>query len=143
LSKAVKDGEPYRGLPSRGVYQLVIRLERETPISVGRLGRFLFPPGLYIYTGRAKRGLGRRIARHYNRGQRRFWHIDYLLAAPSARLLGAIVSAAQAEQECFVHQQTGKRLGAESLVLGFGSSDCKSGCESHLWFVRTAMRDRE
>jgi hypothetical protein len=41
--------------PDVGVYQLWIRLNRNARITVGRLGRFVFPAGMYVYTGRASR----------------------------------------------------------------------------------------
>ena len=62
-----------------GFYQLVVRLGRRRTIVVGRLGRFEFPAGYYVYTGSAKRGLESRIARHLRRRKRMRWHIDYLL----------------------------------------------------------------
>ncbi|MDG6902673.1 MAG: GIY-YIG nuclease family protein [Nitrososphaerota archaeon] len=62
-----------------GLYQLVIRLKRKQSIGVGRLGRFAFPSGYYVYTGSARRGLESRIARHLRKEKRLRWHVDYVL----------------------------------------------------------------
>ncbi|MEM0322310.1 MAG: GIY-YIG nuclease family protein, partial [Thermoprotei archaeon] len=62
-----------------GVYQLVIRLDRECAITIGRLGRFVFPAGYYVYTGSAKKGLEARVSRHLREDKKLKWHIDYFL----------------------------------------------------------------
>lgn len=49
---------------SKGVYCLVMRSDGEFDIDVGRLGRFHFNRGIYIYTGRSLISVEKRIARH-------------------------------------------------------------------------------
>jgi Uri superfamily endonuclease len=48
----------------------LIRIARSKTITIGRLGRFRFPAGLYTYTGSAKRNLEARIRRHLSRANR-------------------------------------------------------------------------
>jgi len=110
-------------------YQLAIETKRAMRIRVGRLGEFLFPAGLYVYTGSARRGLGARIRRHLSSTKRLHWHIDHLLAASGARIASISVFD---EPECVVNRRTP----GEIVVGGFGSSDCTSGCGSHLKLVQ-------
>jgi len=97
-------------------------------VSIGRLGEFDFPAGDYVYTGSARRNLEARVARHLRREKRLRWHIDYLLAAP-----GVTVSEVRRSDvaECALNQATVGR----APVPGFGASDCRQGCGSHLKFV--------
>lgn len=109
-------------------YQLWIAVHRPLRITVGRLGVFDFPVGVYVYTGSAKRNLEARIARHGRRDKTLRWHIDYLLAAPGVEL----VCLSQSPQaEC----QMNRMAGGTALVPGFGASDCRSGCGSHLRYL--------
>jgi len=109
-------------------YQLSITLSRPVRVEIGRLGVFDFPSGRYIYTGSAIRNLGARIARHLRREKRLRWHIDYLLAVPEAAVTG-VERFAQAECELNCNT-TG-----EVVVAGFGASDCRAGCGSHLKYI--------
>jgi Uri superfamily endonuclease len=106
-------------------YQLLIWVRRATRVQVGCLGEFDFAPGLYVYTGSARRGLEARIARHLSDTKRLRWHIDYLLAAPHVRVLEVHRFT---ELECELCQRTAGTV----PVLGFGASDCRTGCGSHL-----------
>ncbi|WP_211364255.1 GIY-YIG nuclease family protein [Propionivibrio limicola] len=106
-------------------YQLLIDVASPVRVSIGRLGTYDFPAGLYCYTGSALRNFEARIRRHLAKEKKLRWHIDYLLAAP-----GVCVREVRrlAEPECEVNQ----RLIGEVLVPGFGASDCRAGCGSHL-----------
>jgi Uri superfamily endonuclease len=106
-------------------YQLAIDIARAVRVTVGRLGRYAFPAGRYLYTGSALRGIEARVRRHRSRTKRLHWHIDYLLAAPGVVISG--VSTFDAA-ECAVNQRTPGAI----VVAGFGSSDCVCGCGSHL-----------
>ncbi len=110
-------------------YQLLIRLDRECEIRVGALGRFRFPEGWYLYTGSARRNLEARLQRHLRREKRLRWHIDYLLAAPAARVLALSTSA---RGECAWNRASGGRV----IVPGFGAGDCTAGCGAHLRLLR-------
>ncbi len=109
-------------------YQLFIHLAQPLRVRIGQLGEFDFPAGDYVYTGSARRNFEARIARHLRRDKRLRWHIDYLLAAP-----GVTVSEVRrsAVAECVLNQAT---VG-DVIVPGFGASDCRVGCGSHLKFA--------
>ena len=109
-------------------YQLIISLKREVEIMVGRLGENIFPPGIYVYTGSAKRNISSRIARHLKKAKKPHWHIDYLLQNPEATVIRTRKSR---KKECLLNKSTK----GVAVVPGFGSSDCKNGCESHLKLV--------
>ena len=109
-------------------YQLKIEVRRGFRIQVGRLGQFRFPPGRYIYTGSARRNFEARIARHLRREKTLRWHIDWLLAASGVKVVGVKRSRIA---ECALNQ----RLRGSIVVPGFGASDCRSGCGSHLRYL--------
>ena len=104
---------------------MLIEVAAPVQVRVGRLGSFDFPAGLYSYTGSALRNFEARVARHLSGAKKMHWHIDYLLAAPGVHVREV---RRYDEAECAVNQRT---VGAIT-VAGFGSSDCRSGCGSHL-----------
>ena len=106
-------------------YQLLIELPASVRVRVGRLGEFDFPAGRYLYTGSALRNFEARIRRHLSPVKTMHWHVDYLLAAPGVRVREL---ARFTEAECVVNQRTS----GEILIPGFGASDCRAGCGSHL-----------
>lgn len=109
-------------------YQLVIDVAHTVTVAVGALGMCSFRAGRYVYTGSAKRNLEARVRRHLSRDKRLHWHIDYLLAAPG-------VSVAEVRRytadECEVNRRTAGTL----PVPGFGASDCRAQCGSHLKYL--------
>lgn len=109
-------------------YQLRIELARPVRLRIGRLGVFDFPAGRYVYTGSARRNIEARIARHLRKEKALRWHIDWLLASPAAR----VVSVRRAcEPECALNRRARGRV----PVPGFGASDCRAGCGSHLRYL--------
>jgi Uri superfamily endonuclease len=97
-------------------------------VQIGRLGEFCFAAGCYVYTGSARRNLEQRIARHLRCEKRLRWHIDYLLAAPGVRITGVERSP---DGEC----ELNRRSAGTMPVPGFGASDCRQGCGSHLKYL--------
>jgi Uri superfamily endonuclease len=114
-----------------GVYQLILRLARPAVITVGALGLHTFPRGTYLYTGRASRGLSKRIERHLRKEKKLRWHIDYLLE--QAQIGGIHLYPDKATEECSINNETARVLGGAFLVKRFGSSDCR--CTSHLMLI--------
>ncbi|HHM23598.1 MAG TPA: GIY-YIG nuclease family protein, partial [Bacteroidetes bacterium] len=110
-------------------YQLLIWVSRRKILTVGKLGRSVFPAGCYVYTGSARRNLLRRIMRHLIRRKKLRWHIDFLLSGRDVSVLQVRTAAVP---ECALNQQPHGKI----LVPGFGASDCRSGCGSHLKFLR-------
>jgi len=116
----------------KGLYNLIISLPVEKTIEIGKLGRFFFKKGYYIYTGSAKRGLKARIDRHGRRKKALHWHIDYLLR--ESAILDVRIHTETTLTECRLNEMIFKIKDAELLIPGFGSSDCK--CKSHLAYFR-------
>ncbi len=109
-------------------YQLTIEVSAAVTLQIGRLGNFTFRPGVYLYSGSARRGLRSRINRHLRREKKLRWHIDYLLDSPVAEVRRVLIST---RPECELVRKGGGLV----VVPGFGASDCRSGCASHLRMV--------
>jgi Uri superfamily endonuclease len=117
----------------KGAYQLLIHLDRDVTIGVGRLGKFRFPAGYYVYTGSAMSGIEARIRRHLSTNKKLRWHIDYLLE--HARVIGYAIKESAEREECAVNAQAVAMPGARVLIRGFGCSDCR--CASHLIYFES------
>lgn len=128
-------------LPAQsGVYALLLRLPGNRRIHTGRLGEFVFPSGDYVYIGSAlgPGGLRARLGHHLRDGKKAHWHIDYLRAW--ADVLGCLYMVNNKflghsilpPMECCWSQAVARLSGGKIPVVGFGSSDCRSGCQSHL-----------
>ncbi len=120
--------------PDAGVYQLHIRVPCAVELVIGGLGRCHFRAGLYVYTGRAARGLRLRVRRHLRSDKQLRWHIDYLLAGAGCRVTRIVLASSDPEDECPVNQALAP---AGMAVAGFGASDCRSRCGAHLVLLRT------
>lgn len=106
-------------------YILFLRLAEPVGLEIGRLGRCTFPAGEYGYFGSARKNLAARINRHLRRRKKRHWHIDYLLADPVAEITRVVIST---RPECELVREWGGKV----IIPGFGASDCRAGCDSHL-----------
>ncbi|HID63538.1 MAG TPA: GIY-YIG nuclease family protein [Anaerolineae bacterium] len=125
-----------------GTYALLLKLDKRERITVGKLGTFDFPAGYYLYVGSAlgPGGLQARLARHRRgsealsqsssgqTGKKLHWHIDYLLRR--AQLIEVWSVASEERLECKWGEAASRLPGAQVLVGGFGSSDCR--CPAHL-----------
>ena len=123
---------------------MLIRLDKQEKITVGKLGTFNFPAGYYLYMGSAlgPGGLRARLARHRRdsesasqsnsgqTGKKLHWHIDYLLQ--QAQLVEVWSVASEERLECKWGEVARRLSGAQVPVRGFGSSDCR--CPAHLIF---------
>ncbi len=126
-------------LPVRGIYSLIIFLSKEIRVKVGQLGVKDFPKGYYTYTGSAlgsgASSLKQRVSRHFRKtGKAKHWHIDFLLAQRDATVTAVVVAQTDREMECELNSNTKRRGGARVPVSGFGSSDCRGNCQSHLLY---------
>jgi len=113
-----------------GIYHLIIYLPSDISIEIGKLGKYNFQAGYYVYTGSAMRGLEQRVARHLRSSKRLHWHVDYLLQY--GQIVDVITHATKKRQECQFNRIVMSLPGCQILVKGFGSSDCN--CISHLAF---------
>jgi Uri superfamily endonuclease len=111
----------------KGIYVLLIHLNRDIAIKVGSLGTREFKEGNYVYVGSAQNGVEQRVARHLRKEKRLFWHIDYLLKDDTAEIVEVYVKPASKEEECQVAAKICKKA---DPVRGLGCSDCH--CQSHL-----------
>ena len=108
-------------------YQIIFTLNKKIDLQIGKLGKFTFPRGRYIYTGSAKKNIDQRIKRHKAKNKLLKWHIDYILIQNECQIREIIKSDLN---ECKLNQSTA----GEIIVHGFGASDCRNGCISHLKF---------
>jgi histidyl-tRNA synthetase len=118
----------------KGVYSLVLEIPAELKLSIGK-SRFEIPQGTSVYCGSAMGpgGVEGRVARHLRvfsggRTSRPHWHIDRLLAV--AISITAVSAHSKTSMECALASS----LEARGMipVHGFGNTDCRSGCRSHL-----------
>jgi Uri superfamily endonuclease len=114
--------------PRARSYQLHILVKKAVTVVVGRLGSFEFPAGEYVYTGSGGRNIQARVSRHLSRAKKLKWHIDHLLTNPEAEIVDVKMSE---ETECVLNQKTAGHV----LVPGFGASDCRNRCRSHLKYI--------
>lgn len=122
--------------PDCGVYQIWFRVACSITVRVGKLGRFRFPAGQYVYTGRAARSLKARVRRHIAGAGRKYWHIDYLLSRPECRISRVILASVDPTEECVANTAVGRT--ARCPAPGFGASDCRHRCGTHLWHIAAA-----
>ncbi len=120
-----------------GTYLLLLELEKYQKVKPGKLEEADFKKGIYIYVGRAKRGLKARIRRHIRKEKKSFWHIDYLLHKAKIREVWT-------RQNYFGECQTASTIrqflpASPSVHRGFGSSDCH--CPGHLLPVSSSKRE--
>jgi sugar fermentation stimulation protein A len=116
----------------RGTYCLVSRLESDEKIAIGRKEHG-FSRGYYVYVGSAMNNLEKRIERHRSGRKKLRWHIDYFLQR--AKITGVETIISDRRLECELSRAV-KRLADGEPMKGFGSSDCRSGCATHLYYFR-------
>ena len=81
-------------------------------------------------------GIDQRVGRHISDDKKTYWHIDYLLLETD--IIDVLKKPSDKREECFLAGEVEKI--ADSIVKGFGCSDCK--CPSHLFYFRHNPRDR-
>ena len=124
--------------PASGSYLLWLQLSQSQNLTVGKLGEFTFPAGDYVYLGSARGpgGLRARLGRHLRGDGKTRWHIDYLRAAAQLRGYGFVIHHRgmmyRAPMECDWSQKLATLPKSRIVALGFGASDCQSGCAAHL-----------
>jgi len=120
----------------KGVYALVIHIEKDLTTTVGALGEVGFQRGIWTYvgsaTGTGSTSLENRIRRHFTDEKALHWHIDYLLKT-SAIPLRAIWAESDRAAECNLTRELNKSPLFVAGPRGFGSSDCTRGCRTHLF----------
>ncbi len=107
-----------------GSYALHLVLPAPLSLSIGKMGRFVFPTGDYIYLGSA------RIAHHARVADYPHWHLDWL--RPHAILSGVWYATGAEPLECSWSQAMLRLPGAIVPAPGFGAADCHHRCPAHL-----------
>lgn len=121
----------------RGVYVLILYVNKDFKKQIGRLGTIRFRKGIYFYVGSAMGpgGLRNRIYRHYRRNKKIHWHIDYLTTSDNVDILGTIYlydcKSGSDLEKTISHTFAGKLY----YIEGFGNSD-KRRDKSHLFYCR-------
>ncbi len=115
---------------ARGMYVLLITLDKLQKIPFGKKNIHNFKPGFYAYVGSALNNLEKRIERHRSRQKNLHWHIDYFLN--HAEIIDVITKETDKRIECDVSKKIGEIC--DNKVKGFGCSDCS--CDSHLFYFK-------
>jgi Uri superfamily endonuclease len=111
----------------KGSYILIIKLEQDKTIQIGKLGKIHFKKGFYVYVGSALNGLKQRINRHIRKNKKKHWHIDYFL--DFAEVVEILFKESETKIECNIAKTLEKKLVS---IPDFGCSDCR--CKSHLFY---------
>jgi Uri superfamily endonuclease len=128
-------------IKSPGAYALELYLAQPREIAIGRLGRYYFDKGQYIYLGSANGpgGINARLGRHISGSTLSLhWHIDYL--RNHAHPIAFCFISTNGDKpngkpiECCWSQALMVHPKAYIPIPGFGASDCTSGCKAHLFF---------
>jgi len=115
----------YASNMGEGSYVLIIEMEKDKKIEIGKLGVLSFEKGYYAYVGSAMNGLDVRINRHMRQDKKKHWHIDYLLEEAVVRQVLCIEGE---KKECTIASEM---EGIFDGITNFGSSDCR--CNTHLF----------
>ena len=136
--KILKFSEVSKLRDERGTYTLVIFINSSLSLKIGGLGMADLDAGYYTYTGsamgRGSSSLAGRISRHLRGAKKKRWHIDYLLSSGESEIEAVLALPSRRRLECEVNQHLISLLRPETPIPGFGSSDCISGCKSHLLY---------
>ena len=110
----------------KGTYILLMILDKNHFIQIGKQGIYEFRKGWYVYIGSALNNLESRIERHKRLEKKFHWHIDYLLKY--AQMKKVFIQQGTTKQECHIASLFAIKFDA---IPSFGSSDCS--CRSHLY----------
>ena len=121
----------------KGFYALIINVPVKLSIRSGALGLIEFNEGIWVYVGSAlgttSTSLESRISRHLSNKKKIHWHIDYLLRN-SVKVIDVIWVETRKRLECKLAKILIDSREFEIGPMGFGASDCKSFCGSHIFY---------
>jgi Uri superfamily endonuclease len=125
---------------SKGAYMLLVFVSKDLIITIGKLGKQKFPKGYYIYFGSAlgngATNLKHRIIRHLKKEKNKYWHIDYFLENKNVFVKAIMILKTNKNMECDLNRYIKNNFSVEILIDGFGASDCKNKCRSHLFYFK-------
>ena len=116
-------------LRGRGTYILVLELEGDQTIRVGKLGDLRFKKGIYLYVGSAMGGFRSRVRRYLSGIRAQKWHIDYLLSR--SKVKAVLLVPSDTRLESYVAERLSGLF--EEVHPGFGASDTRD--RTHLFYV--------
>ena len=115
----------------KGTYCLIVNLNKDTQIKIGKIGKINFKKGYYVYVGSAMNSLIARLNRHLNDDKKLHWHIDYLLKNKNTEIVEILFNISDKKIECELSQNIALKTDG---IADFGCSDCE--CESHLYYFK-------
>jgi Uri superfamily endonuclease len=115
----------------KGIYVLILKIEKEESINVGKFGNFIFEKAYYAYVGSAMTGI-HRLKRHLKNLKKRdvknkYWHIDFII--PYCKFIGYFF--AECSDRCIEENLAISLSKNLNYVKGFGASDSRA--PSHLF----------
>lgn len=114
----------------KGAYCLLLSINKNLKIEIGKLGLLNFEKGKYVYVGSAMNNIEKRVKRHLKKEKKLHWHIDYLTINPIVKIENVYYKESNNKEECkianFISNQG-------VPIIKFGCTDCK--CKSHLYKV--------
>jgi len=111
----------------KGTYVLLIELDHDEKIQIGKLGLINFKSGFYVYVGSALNNLEKRVKRHLSSEKKIHWHIDYFLQ--NGIICDVFYKECSSRYECIIANEFKKHL---TFIKDFGCSDCN--CISHFFY---------
>jgi Uri superfamily endonuclease len=69
-----------------------------------------------------------------------YWHIDYF-TTHSAFKIERVIIYPQIETECLLNKGIQEYFHSQYLFPGLGSSDCVSGCQSHMQYINSESKN--
>lgn len=112
----------------KGSYVLIIKLDKDKEIEIGKLGKIKFKKGYYAYVGSALNNMEKRIERHFRKKKKMRWHIDYFLK--HSKIIAVFYKESNKKEECKIASKF-----SLPYIKNFGCSDCK--CKSHLFYAES------
>jgi len=112
----------------KGCYCLIIKVDEDENLKIGKKLKIEFKKGYYAYIGSAMNGLESRVKRHLSKSKKLHWHIDYLLKY--CEVVEVIYNIDQ-KVECELSKNLSKR---NDYIADFECSDCE--CDSHLYYFK-------
>jgi Uri superfamily endonuclease len=112
----------------KGCYCLIIEVDENQHLKIGKKLELDFKKGYYVYIGSAMNNLESRVKRHLSKTKKYHWHIDYLLKDNDVI---EVIYNLDKKVECEISQELVKY---NEFIQDFGCSDCE--CESHLYYYK-------
>jgi len=114
-------------------YVLLIHCPNNIVMQVGGLGEISLCRGMYLYVGSANiRNPITRVLRHFSKGKKMHWHVDYL----TEKCTPLLASLCFGRGEDYLYDLLVSLDEVKPAVLGFGSSD-KVLHKTHLFKLLT------